>query len=562
MPAPDSQRFYYLHNFERALAWLYARYPDVLRADETYFVQHFPSLPRPARALLVRMIMRRGPLFRSHRLRYDEIGCPFEACAPLVALGWLKVDPLIDFDQLFSLLLKPEALALFAEPESIVPPERAWALTRRAEMQARLRDVHTTAQSWRTWWPDAPDDVFEVCVADLCERLRLMFFGNLRQQWSEFVLTDLGVFRYEQVELTPATRAFQRARDVDDYLALHACRQAAHEGESLLVLAPILAELACDNDWLRMRRDRAWYVLGQRAERELAWSDALTCYRASAYPGARYRRLRVLERSDEVQQALDQAMAANDAPESEEESQRLARMLPRLQRRLGIERAPRPRSLSALDISTQYLPMPIDPLRVEAVVRQHLHTEQAPVFYVENALVNSLFGLLCWDAIFACVPGAFFHPFQSGPADLHRPGFRARREAWFGPLFAQLEGEQWRQTIRNTFESKRGIQSPYVHWGVMTPALLDLALTCVAGTHLRAWFDRLLSDPQANRTGWPDLIQFFPADRTYEMIEVKGPGDRLQDNQRRWLDYCLRHGMRVRVLHVAWVHEASVVQDA
>ena len=33
-------------------------------------------------------------------------------------------------------------------------------------------------------------------VGDLCERLRLMFFGNLRQDWSEFVLADLGVFKY------------------------------------------------------------------------------------------------------------------------------------------------------------------------------------------------------------------------------------------------------------------------------------------------------------------------------------------------------------------------------
>jgi hypothetical protein len=41
-----------------------------------------------------------------------------------------------------------------------------------------------------------------------------------------------------------------------------------------------------------------------------------------------------------------------------------------------------------------------------------------------------------------------------------------------------------------------------------------------------------------NRTGFPDLIQFWPAERRYDMIEVKGPGDRLQDNQLRWIDYC------------------------
>lgn len=42
----------------------------------------------------------------------------------------------------------------------------------------------------------------------------------------------------------------------------------------------------------------------------------------------------------------------------------------------------------------------------------------------------------------------------------------------------------------------------------------------------------------------------------YEMIEVKGPGDRLQDNQIRWLAYCVEHGMPVCVVHVQWTHES------
>lgn len=36
----------------------------------------------------------------------------------------------------------------------------------------------------------------------------------------------------------------------------------------------------------------------------------------------------------------------------------------------------------------------------------------------------------------------------------------------------------------------------------------------------------------------------------------EGPGDRLQDNQIRWLDYCVRHRMPVRVLDVRWTGDA------
>jgi hypothetical protein len=55
----------------------------------------------------------------------------------------------------------------------------------------------------------------------------------------------------------------------------------------------------------------------------------------------------------------------------------------------------------------------------------------------------------------------------------------------------------------------------------------------------------------------PDLVRFWPRERRYELIEVKGPGDKLQDNQTRWLRYCIAHGMPVRVLDVRWAESGS-----
>ena len=77
-----------------------------------------------------------------------------------------------------------------------------------------------------------------------------------------------------------------------------------------------------------------------------------------------------------------------------------------------------------------------------------------------------------------------------------------------------------------------------------------------AKDYLPGWFRRLLQDIKANRTGMPDLIQFYPAQRSYRMIEVKGPGDRLQDNQLRWLDFCAEPGMPVMVSYVQWAEDS------
>lgn len=164
--------------------------------------------------------------------------------------------------------------------------------------------------------------------------------------------------------------------------------------------------------------------------------------------------------------------------------------------------------------------------------------------------------------MFAAVPGAFFHPFQRGPADLHAPDFAVRRAAAFDACFAQLDSGAYRDTIRRHFATKAGLQSPFVFWGVLTDALLDEALACLPPEHLRLWFTRLLADIRSNRSGLPDLVRFWPAERRYELIEVKGPGDRLQDNQTRWLAYCIAHRMPVRVVDVEWAGEGVAHAEA
>ena len=100
---------YYLSNFERALAWIAERYDDLLDMGERDFLHDFAGLPLQSRALLVRMLMRQGPLFRASRLVYEEIGCPLAAAAPLAALGWVDTDAPVTIDELFSLATRPQA---------------------------------------------------------------------------------------------------------------------------------------------------------------------------------------------------------------------------------------------------------------------------------------------------------------------------------------------------------------------------------------------------------------------------------------------------------------------
>nr|WP_314533859.1 VRR-NUC domain-containing protein [uncultured Pseudomonas sp.] len=559
--APDSvtanpleDPFYYLNNFMQVLDWLEHRYADVLSDEERHFIAQFTQLPRESRALLVRMVMRKGIHFRASKLHYAEIGGITDAAAPLITLGWIDEQSPLTIETLFPVLLKSEVLQCFAS--AIDQPKG-----KKNDWLPALIEHHPQAQSFSQWCAPLDDRLLSLTIMGLCDRLRLMFFGNLYQDWSEFVLADLGIFTYEKIEIGADSRGLRCREDVDACLFLHDCQQRFEAGEALPAIVEQINNLTLTNPWLQRRRGKLMFQMGQYCERIADFATAITLYRDGTHPGSRIRLIRVLERCAEYQLALDLALHAQHAPESATEQQHLLRVLPRLRRKLGgppIKRAA-PRQMLRLDLQ---LPK-VDPalsahaLSVERYVQAHLAQETAPVHYVENSLINSLFGLLCWPAIFAPVPGAFFHPFQRGPADLHYEDFHLRRADLFSACLAELDDGRYVHTIRDRYAAKWGVQSPFVFWGALSEELLDQALACLPAEHLRHWFNRLLLDIKANRAGMPDLIQFWPQDKTYRMIEVKGPGDRLQDNQLRWLEFCHEHQMPIAVCYVQWAEQGA-----
>jgi len=516
---------------------------DLLDTPEHAFLQQFRAMETAAQALLVRMIMRKGSHFRVSKLDYAEIGCPRRAAQPLLAAGWVRQDAELSLEELFNLLRKDELLECLTDS----PEHKA---LKKSELLEQLNGTLTEPRPFAAWCPTADDQVFSLTIDALCERLRLMFFGNLHQDWSEFVLAELGIFRYEAVALTADSRAFRHRADVDCYLQLQHSLDLFEAGAPIDSVLQQIASLACDTPFLAARRHKLLFRMAQQLEREGDLQGALRFYADCRYVGARLRQIRVLERLKHQQQAYALASAAAMAPENDAEAQAVERALVRLARQLGQPppskaKAPAP---ARIDLC---LTKP-EGQSVEFAVKAHLNAPDGPVHYVEHSLICSLFGLLCWEAIFAPLPGAFFHPFHSGPVDLFSADFHPRRAEQFATCLAQLDSPAYKQVIRQNYQAKFGIQSPFVFWSALDQELLETALDCLPATHLQAWFRRLLLDIKANRAGMPDLIQFWPAERRYRMIEVKGPGDRLQDNQRRWLAFCAEHGMPVDVCYVQW----------
>ncbi len=205
MSVPLAPELYYLSNFRTALAWVAERYADLLSDEERAFLDTFNTLAWPSQALLVRMVMRKGCHFRLSKLVYSEIGDCLTAAAPLLELGWITEQALLTVDEITELLRKDEVLAY-------LPVTDRRAAQKKAELREQLRAMELSAQTFRDWCPGLDDQLLSLMVGELCDRLRLMFFGNLAQDWSEFVLADLGIYRYESVDIGPESRGFSAAR--------------------------------------------------------------------------------------------------------------------------------------------------------------------------------------------------------------------------------------------------------------------------------------------------------------------------------------------------------------
>lgn len=538
----DAPELYYLANFRKALDWLDTHHRDLMDDAELAFVANFLQLPLPSQALLVRLVMRKGVHFRASKLRYAEIGDIATAAGALLASGWLIEHAALTFDELGALLLKDELATHFAD-------DLPGGNLKKSELLEHLRALHTEPRSLADWCPRLDERLLSLAIGPLCDRLRLMFFGNLAQDWSEFVLADLGIFRYEQVPITPGSRGFRSRQDLDDYLHLRLCREAFEAGMTVPEVLQQLGDFASASAHINERHQRLLLQLAQHLERAGELDSALTLYRDTRALGSRQRQIRVLERLGQDAEALALVEQVLEAPLNAEEAQLAGRARTRLRRRLGLPAAPK---AAKLDEDRLDLRLP-RAASVELAVAAHLAEPDAPVHYVENTLICGLFGLLCWEAIFAPLPGAFFHPFHTGPVDLHRADFHARRSELFAACLARLDDGSYRDAMRRTHAEKFGIQSPFVFWELLDAERLEQALACLPPAHLGAWFRRLLADIRENRAGMPDLIQFWPREGRYRMIEVKGPGDRLQDNQKRWLAFCAEHGMPVSVCYVEWL---------
>ncbi len=532
IPPPD----YYLNYFRQMVLVVSERYADILNPEDQAFIHRLNQCSDQAARLLVRLYLRKGPNFLVNKLNYAEVTDLDSAVIELVTAELAELNPVVFGYEMVELL----PIAVSREIFSDDPKCR----------KADLVDAWLDDDELRTcseWGVEEP--VITPCHYETVRRLQLMYFGNARQDLTEFILEDLGLFKYEQYRLDKSNRLFNRAEDIEQLIALQDLSadfyllNDSKDWSNLNILAEAAEALVLPENlahkWHRLL-NRIAYRLEQLGELE----RALTLFQTNDQPPSRERKARILFKLERYEEAwiILQAIASN--PLSTDEPQFYRRFANKVRDKLGLKKIVQDKPL----IKEFQVTWPKGDVCVELLATEHFNGS----VWLENQLPMAVFGLIYWPVIFADVSGVWHHPFQSGPTDLTEAEFSLRRKAILDDI-ARHSLEQWREAIQNHWQQKNGVRNPFVNWSALS---LDLVLTCFDALSHHQWqaiFNHILSDIRHHRSGFPDLFQVN--DGQYRFIEIKGPGDKLQDNQIAWLTVFQQNNINAEVCYVRYAED-------
>ena len=549
LDVPVLEPYYYRDNFQRLLDTVESQYADMLSADECQFIDCWRAAGHYSQCLYVRLVSRVGPLFRVSRLNYLELQDLPIALGELLDCELMVQCPGLDTQSLGELYTAAEIFAAFGH---LLP---TLSSRRKSDLLAAIAELQLSPELLlERIMQQHPDMIVGPAFAQTVGILQLLFFGNRHQSLTDFVLSDLGLARYYPYALDRNTRLFVNRAALLEYLNGAALADGYYEAKEAADVDALLGLAQCmvDSDLTYPSSEYRWHRLCNRIARDLERFDhldaAAALYAKSGEHPARERLARIYESQGNLVAALQLCEEIIDLPWCEDEEEAAQRIAPRVRRKLDGTRAVR----KSYVFPQMHLQLRRESLAVEVAVANHLAPQWSEVAYVENRLMSTLFGLAFWEQIFAPIPGVFHNPFQSVPTDMFDRRFYANRTELIDQRLLTLETADLRVELSDAYSRYFKLRCRWVSWRI-SQELIEKTLDIVPSAHLLAIWRRILFDPRANRSGFPDLIALGARPGHYQLIEVKGPGDSLQNGQKRWLQYFQKMGVPASVAWVDWL---------
>jgi DNA polymerase III subunit epsilon len=516
MKRPDLPAFYYHDHFVEMLSFVRTTYGSILTDEHGAFVARFENLSKDAQCLLIRMVNRRGAIFNRTLFQYAEITDVERAADDLLACGQARQLQAGDYDA-FVMCLPKDVLFRGAKAAGRVDVRSSWAKRKfveyfLAQVPFAVAAEHCGAAAFIALHDTRP-----------LEFLLYLYFGKTERDLKNFALRDLGVLR------TNKESSFQ-ARFADGEEA-RACFHYSRlldrfEAKSATVYQQAVSEIfggpQCPTDYAKDLRSRAACLAGQFFEKKGEKELAIQLYRAGTSAECNERLVRLLYAIGQKVDAEELLRRMIDDPASDGEHVFATDFYARKfdGRRIG-SCTELLRSGITLTVDDTYRGNP------EAGVAGVMRRRGYRVFFAENTLWRTLFGLLFWDELFES--GQLHSSFDWLPYCLKDRSFARLFDVRIGDKLEPVRSGNALALLLRTIAARWGRPNGIFAWDHVDVDALRLLLAGVSGDGLATILRAMCEDFREMRDGFPDLM--LAKDDEVSFLEIKAEGDAIRRNQ-------------------------------
>ncbi|KAM3708593.1 hypothetical protein ACJW30_02G108300 [Castanea mollissima] len=601
----------YQQNFCLVIHEVLRSNPHLFTDEEKKFMESFTSLSNDSQRLFVRLYTRKGPWFRISTISYSEVLDPQEAVKGLSAMGYLCLfedkDKLHDNDikEILNLLTVSELHDILCKLKKNCNHGR-----RKSDLLESLLPsfVGGLCPHLTSLVLDKTGTCIRISskAESLIWRAERLFFLNGEQNLSTFLLVDFGIVKYPTYDCIISEQIFPGQDDLlayEEAIEVAQLMDEALDGNNIeLVLRCIkIADSRISSSSMKTMESTtselvatfyssfsaSWVyskvvLLGVSfLERERRYNDAinllkrlLNCFTCDGRRGYWTLRLSInLEHTGYPNESLTAAEDGLQDPWVRAGS-RMA-----LQRRiLRLGKPPRrwktPSFAASIKRKITEVHLQGRPLNCEMGMKNRFYgedgeqcgVEQLALQYyagegggwqgvhTESGIWLTIFGLLMWDIIFSNVPNVFRTRFQTAPLDMETDSFYLVRKSCIESHLQKIHDGMGEEILATSWESHVGTACRGVNWDRHSLTELRAAVTCIGGPCLASLCRHLAQDYRSWSSGMPDLLLWrFHGEYRGEakLVEVKGPRDRLSEQQRAWLLLLMDCGFNTEVCKVS-----------
>ena len=543
---PDLPPFYYHTNFCDMLTFVDARYAHVVEVRHIEFRDGFQALTHQAQCLFVRIAGRKGQVFDTRKLSYPEISDFSATLRELEESGFISSVRKDEYSECLTVMTKPDLIDFLAEHICASAYKRSW----KKDVLVETAFAHISFEA-----ASMPAHFITQGHRATLRYLSYLYFGKIEDNQQSFTLRDLGLRKTPDFKADYSARFDTRPEAQAAYFyadALHKFKFGT-EAELAAYIDSVASWPNPQCDISEASRDKLLQKLGGLCERFEDIETALRLYGQSNNPLCNERAIRLRYKRGDKDWCKARLEELIENPGSDDEHNFAEDFYARkFKKKRTSQVTDILRSGESLRLDEAFKNSP------ERAAQKYYEAQGYEVYFTENRLWRTLFGLLFWEELYCSENAALHSSFEKTPASLKTGRFYSQFESAIETKLSSLKTpSKTHIQILKTVSRYHGRPNGIFRW---RGSSIDLIKTFVEAAPSQALIDilrRMAQSYKSTKDGFPDLM--LKKDGAVRFVEVKASGDVIRRNQLTRIKQLRDAGFQTDIARIEWIIDPNQI---